>query len=82
MLYIYFSVSYYSNNDLRNITVFASPAVSRRNRNVYTQQDKFWMLKKEGGKEDPEALQKISHLQQQVSILCDSIIVNDLYFFR
>ena len=29
-----FCFSYYSNNDLRHITVFASPSLSRRHRNV------------------------------------------------
>ena len=46
-----FLFSYYSNNDLRHITVFASPTLSRRHRNVYKQPDKF---------------RKIDQLQKQV----------------
>ena len=61
-----FCFSYYSNNDLRHITVFASPALSRRNRNVYKQPDKFWLLAQAEGREDQEAISKIDQLQKQV----------------
>ena len=61
-----FLFSYYSNNDLRHITVFASPALSRRHRNVYKQPDKFWLLAQVEGREDQEAISKIDQLQKQV----------------
>lgn len=60
-----FCFSYYSNNDLRHITVFASPALSRRHRNVYKQPDKFWLLAQVEGREDQEAISKIDQLQKQ-----------------
>ena len=66
-IYVFiFVVSYYSNNDLRHISVFASPALSRRRRNVYVNQDKFWMLREGASKENPEKIEKITKLQQQV----------------
>ena len=75
-----FCFSYYSNNDLRHITVFASPSLSRRHRNViiiiiivyfyyrrnvYKQPDKFWLLAQVEGREDQEAINKIDQLQKQ-----------------
>ena len=58
--------SLYSNSDLRRVSVFASPALSRR-RNVYTHPEKFWMLReKRVAEEDPSVVSKISQLQQRV----------------
>ena len=58
----------YSNSDLRNLTVFASPALSRR-RNVYTESNQFWMLRERerGKEEDLSAVNKISQLQKRVN---------------
>ena len=40
--------SLYSNSDLRNLSVFASPVLARRRRNVYSEPNQYWMLSKTG----------------------------------
>ena len=63
------SCSFYSNSDLRNLSVFASPALSRRRRNVYKEPNQYWMLREaEVKEEDPSVVSKISQLQQRVEL--------------
>ena len=61
--------SLYSNSDLRNLSVFASPVLARRRRNVYSEPNQYWMLREsEVKEEDPSVVSKISQLQQRVEI--------------
>ena len=62
-------LSFHSNNDLRTISVYGSPLHMRKHRNVYSECDKFWLLKNvPEKKEDPRTVSKISELQQQVNV--------------
>ena len=54
--------------------MFASPALSRRRRNVYSEPNQYWMLReREGKEEDPSVISKISQLQQRVERNSDKL---------